>query len=353
MKIILHVLINIVSLKLMKNLTFKSLKSLINVPKRVAIIPHINPDGDAIGSSLGLYNYLVQKKHNVKVISPNDYADFLKWIPGTEQIINYDSHSIEANEFLKKIDIIFTLDFNSLSRCGDIKHIIESTNAIKIMIDHHEQPEDYADFTYSDTNIGSTCEMVYHFIDKLGDAQMINKDIGIALYTGILTDTASFRFPKTSATTHRVVAKLIENGVNHSKIHNNIYDNNSVGRLKLIGIALKNLKLINSNASLITLSQSELDDCAYKKGDTEGLVNYGLSIKGVILTAIFIENEKEGIIKISLRSKGQIDVNEIAKKYFNGGGHKNASGGKSFDNLENTVKQFKSIISSISAFSNE
>ena len=134
---------------------------------------------------------------------------------------------------------------------------------------------------------------------------------------------------------------------------NNIYDNNSVGRLKLIGIALKNLKLINSNASLITLSQSELDDCSYKKGDTEGLVNYGLSIKGVILTAIFIENEKEGIIKISLRSKGQIDVNEIAKKYFNGGGHKNASGGKSFDNLENTVKQFKSITSSISAFSNE
>ena len=347
MKIILLVLINIVSLKLMKNLTFKSLKSLINAPKRVAIIPHINPDGDAIGSSIGLHNYLVQKNHNVKIISPNDYADFLKWIPGTEKIINYDSRSVEANEFLKKIDIIFTLDFNSLDRCGDIKHIIENTNSIKIMIDHHEQPEDYADFTYSDTEMGSTCEMIYHFIDKLGDAEMINKEIGIALYTGIMTDTASFRFPKTSATTHRVVAKLIENGVNHSKIHNNIYDNNSIGRLKLIGIALKNLKLINPNVSFITLSQSELDECAYKKGDTEGLVNYGLSIKGVKLTAIFIENEKEGIIKISFRSKGQINVNDIAKKYFSGGGHKNASGGKSSNNLENTVKQFKSIISSI------
>ena len=337
----------------MKNLTFETLKALINTPKRVAIIPHINPDGDAIGSSLGLSNYLVQKKHNVKVISPNNYPDFLKWIPGTDKIINYDSHPKEASEFLNKIDIIFTLDFNSLNRCGEIKHIIENTSAIKIMIDHHEQPEEYADYIYSDTKMGSTCEMIYHFIEKLGDGKMINKEIGTALYTGIMTDTASFRFPKTSPTTHRVVATLIENGINHSKIHNNIYDNNSVEKLKLIGIALNNLRLIDSNASFITLSQSELDQCAYKKGDTEGLVNYGLSIKGVKLTAIFIENKEEEIIKISLRSKGNIDVNQIAKKYFNGGGHKNASGGKSYDSIENTVNLFKSIVASCKNLLNE
>ncbi|MDG1778958.1 MAG: bifunctional oligoribonuclease/PAP phosphatase NrnA [Flavobacteriaceae bacterium] len=329
----------------MKKLTSEQVKALLNSPQQVVIVPHVNPDGDAVGSSLGLYHYLIQKGHKVSVIVPNDYPAFLKWIPGTENIIQFNTQRERAEEKLDAAELVFTLDFNALHRSGPMQEVLEENNAIKIMIDHHQQPEDYANYTYSDVAMCSTAEMVYHFIEQMDDLAMMNKTIGAALYTGIMTDTASFRFPKTTSTTHRVVAHLMDLGVHHSDIHSKVYDANRFERIKLLGVALNNLTVLaDLNTAYITLSQSELDQFGHQKGDTEGLVNYGLSVKGIKFAAIFIENKEEGIIKISLRSKGDFDVNLLAREHFNGGGHKNAAGGKSTLPLNETIEKFEHLV---------
>jgi phosphoesterase RecJ-like protein len=222
---------------------------------------------------------------------------------------------------------------------------LEKLKAPFIMIDHHEAPDSYATVTYSETAYGSTCEMVYHFIEALGDLEKIDKTIATCLYTGITTDSGSFRFPKTTPKTHQIVAQLIEKGVENYTIHNELYDNNSFNSLQLLGRALQNMQILPEyQTSFITLSQKELDEFHYVKGDTEGIVNYGLSIKGIIFTVIFIENKEENIIKISLRSQGDFDVNKFAREFFNGGGHKNAAGGKSYETLPKTVERFKAIV---------
>ena len=332
----------------MKKLTVEQVKALLNLPQQVVIVPHVNPDGDAVGSSLGLYHYLVQKGHQVNVVVPNDYPTFLKWIPGTENIIQFDAQTERAHEILEAADLVFTLDFNALHRSGSMQQVLENNKATKIMIDHHQQPEDYAHYTYSDVDMCSTSEMIYHFMEQMGDLELMNSDIGTALYTGIMTDTASFRFPKTTSTTHRVVAHFIEVGVNHSEIHNKVYDANRFERIKLVGVALNNLKVIKHlNTAYITLSQQELDSFGHQKGDTEGLVNYGLSIKGIKFAAIFIENKEDDIIKISLRSKGDFDVNQLAREHFHGGGHQNAAGGKSMLSLEKTVEKFENLVETL------
>ena len=256
----------------------------------------------------------------------------------------------KAQKKLEVADLVFTLDFNALHRSGSMQKVLTENTALKIMIDHHQQPDNYAAYTYSDVNMCSTAEMVYNFIDQLGDIALINKAIGSALYTGIMTDTASFRFPKTTSTTHRIVAHLIEIGVEHSEIHSKVYDANRYERIKLLGTALNNLTVIAPlHTAYITLSQKELDKIGQQKGDTEGLVNYGLSVEGVKLAAIFIENKEEGIIKISLRSKGDLDVNLLAREHFSGGGHKNAAGGKSTLSLEKTVEEFKKLINALAS----
>ena len=332
----------------MKSLTFEAVKSLLQTPKNVVIVPHVNPDGDAVGSSLGLYHYLIQKGHDVSVVVPNDYPDFLKWMPGTSAIIYFDSQTELAQQKLEDSELLFTLDFNALHRSGHMQVALEENNTPKIMIDHHQQPEDYAAYSYSDVNMCSTSEMIYHFMEQMGDLELMNSDIGTALYTGIMTDTASFRFPKTTNTTHHVVAHFIEVGVNHSEIHNKVYDANRFERIKIVGVALNNLKVIEHlNTAYITLSQQELDSIGHQKGDTEGLVNYGLSIKGIKFAAIFIENKEDDIIKISLRSKGDCDVNQLAREHFHGGGHQNAAGGKSMLSLEKTVEKFENLVETL------
>jgi len=222
--------------------------------------------------------------------------------------------------------------------------IIDDCKAIKIMVDHHEQPEDYADLIYSDPSLGSTCEMIYNIIEAI-DVSAINKTIATCIYTGIMTDSGSFRFQSTTAITHNIVSNLLDTGINHSQIHNNIYDAYSFGRLQLLGKALTNLVKVEAlNAVYITLSQEELNQCDFKKGDTEGFVNYGLSLNGIKLAVILIENSQEKIIKMSFRSKGDFNVNEFARKHFNGGGHNNASGGVSYDNLEKTTQKIHQTI---------
>ena len=322
------------------------LKKILSDPKKVVIVPHKNPDGDAMGSTLGLFHYLKKLGHAATVIAPNDYPEFLKWIPGTTNVKIFETDTTVSEALIAQADLIFTLDFNALHRCGAMGVPIGNSNAIKVMIDHHQQPDDYATFVYSDVNMCSTCEMVYHFIDKMGDLELIDVAIGEAFYTGIMTDTASFRFPLTTSTTHRVIAHLIDVGVEKSNIHNAVYDTNSFGRLQLMGCALNNLRFLeNFNTAYISLTNKELDAHNFQKGDTEGLVNYGLSLKGAQFAVIFIEHKEEGIIKISFRSKGTFDVNTFARTHFNGGGHKNASGGRSNLNLEDTIAKFISILS--------
>ena len=321
------------------------IKQLLSIPKQIVIVPHKNPDGDAIGSSLAMFHYLTAKKHQVSIIAPNDYPEFLKWIPGESNIITFENNTDEANNLITQAELIFTLDFNALHRTGDMEYPLAASNAIKILIDHHQQPDDYAKYIYSDVSICSTCQMVYHFFDMLDDKDAIDSKIATCLYVGIMTDTGSFRFASTTATTHRVVADLIERGAANADIHSNVYDNNSYNRLQLLGVALNNLKVIPElSTAYISLSQKELNKHNFTKGDTEGVVNYGLSIKGVKFAAIFIEHKPESIIKISLRSKDNFDVNEFARKHFDGGGHINAAGGRSTLNLSETVDKFVSLL---------
>ena len=323
----------------------QEIKFLIQSPKKIVIVPHKNPDGDAMGSTLGLYHYLKKYNHDAVIIAPNDYPDFLKWMPSENTVLKFDSQTNTCEERIEKADVIFTLDFNALNRAGDMETVLSKSNAVKIMIDHHQQPDDYAKYTYSDVSMSSTCEMVYNFISMLDDLDKIDSEIASCLYAGIMTDTGSFRFSSTTSETHRIVANLIDCGANHSEIHNAIYDTNSYERLQLLGCALSNLRIIpESRTAYITLSQEELNTYNFKKGDTEGFVNYGLSLNNIIFAAIFIEDNQQNIIKISLRSKGNFSVNEFARAHFNGGGHTNAAGGKSDLNLQDTIDKFISIL---------
>jgi len=329
----------------MKNFDIQTIKSLLDTPKKIVIIPHRNPDGDAMGSTLGLYHFLLKLNHQVLVISPNEFPKFLDWLPGSETVLTYEKHKDETTKILQEAELLFTLDFNALHRVGEMETILKELTATYIMIDHHQKPDDYAEFIYSDTQFGSTCEMIYNFIELLDQTHLLDKTIATCIYTGILTDSGSFRFPKTTGKTHRIVASLIDLGVENSLIPNLLFDNYSYNRLQLLGKALQNMKVISEfNTSYITLSQAELDSFEHVKGDTEGIVNYGLTIKGIIFTAIFIENKEEKIIKISFRSQGDFDVNQFARDNFSGGGHSNAAGGKSELSLEETIKKFEDLV---------
>jgi len=331
----------------MMNLTdIEFLKECLSTPKQITVIPHRNPDGDALGSTLGLYHVLKQLNHNVQVISPNEFPDFIAWLPGADSVTIFEKDKIQTSEFLKNSDLIFTLDFNALHRTGDQMEIVLKTlDASFVMIDHHQMPDDYAKVVVSDVNFGSTCELLYRVLMDLELDEFINTDAATCIYTGIVTDSGSFKFPKTTGDTHRIVADLIDRGVDNPTVHNRLFSTNSYAKLQLLGKALENLKVLPQyKVAYTTLSQKELYQFNFMKGDTEGIVNYGLSIKGIDFAAIFIENKEEGIIKISFRSEGDVNVNEFSRKYFNGGGHINAAGGKSFLSLNETVAQFVSIL---------
>lgn len=325
---------------------YTNLKNELATVKKVAIIPHRNPDGDAMGSTLGLYFFIKKLNIEATVVAPNDFPDFLAWMPEAQKTVIFENTPDKASAILDEADIIFTLDFNAFHRTGGLMgQKLATLKQPFVMIDHHELPDPYAKYMYSDTKMSSTCEMVYNFITNLGYANLIDQDIATCIYTGIVTDTGSFRFPNTTSTTHRVVADLVDKGVKNDYIYSNLYNNSTYSRLQLLGKALQNLVILPQyNASYITLTQQELNQYNFIKGDTEGIVNYGLSIKGINLTAIFIENKQEGIIKISFRSQGNVDVNAFAREHFNGGGHINAAGGKSLDTMEDTIKKFVTIL---------
>ncbi|MCC9042905.1 bifunctional oligoribonuclease/PAP phosphatase NrnA [Myroides sp. M-43] len=331
---------------MMNEKNIEQLQSILSAPKKISIIPHRNPDGDAIGSTLGLYHVLKALGHEPYVISPNDFPHFLTWMPGTQDIVIFDRKRDYSTQLLTNSDYIFTLDFNILLRTGDdMEKVLEKMKAPFVMIDHHQMPGNYAKLTFSHPEFGSTCELLYTIFQKLNLTNKISKEAATCIYTGIVTDSGSFRFPKTNASTHRVVADLIDKGIDNPTIHNALFDNSNYNRLQLLGRALQNMVLIPEyNTSYIFLKDEELNEFQHQKGDTDGFVNYGLSIKGIDLTFFFIERKDEGIVKISLRSQGNMDVNLLARKYFEGGGHVNAAGGKSTIPLNETITRFIEII---------
>ncbi len=322
----------------------KEVKSLLAKPKNIVIVTHWSPDGDAMGSSLGLYNYLIQLKHKVSVITPNDYPRFLNWLPGNNKVIDFSKKGKPAKTLVAKADIIFCLDFNSLKRIDKLGDEVAKSTAIKCMIDHHLMPDDFAKYMLHSVQACSTCELIYEFIQLMGHKKLMNKHIGNCLYTGIMTDTGSFRFPSTTAKTHKIIAALIEAGAENGEIHNRIYDGNSESKLKLLGYSLcEKLNVFQElKTAYFSLTDAEMNKFNYQKGDTEGTVNYALSIEGIRFAAFFAE--RDGIIKASFRSKGSFDVNVFARKHFSGGGHANAAGGMSELSMEKTLQKFESLL---------
>lgn len=320
-----------------------SLKSILNSPANIVITTHQSPDGDAIGSSLGLMHFLVQLKHKVNVIVPDAYPPFLQWMPGNNSIINFSDQPDIAQKCISESSIIFCLDFNTLSRIKQLGELIQKSNATKILIDHHRQPENFATYSYVDINACSTSQLIYEFITSLGKIDLINKPIASCLYAGILTDTGSFRFPYTTADTLRIAARLIECGAENAFIYDSIYNNYSENRMRLLGYCLQHKMEIykESGASLICLSNKELNQFAFIKGDTEGIVNYPLSIEGIKLSVLVLE--KDDAIKLSLRSKGKFSVNDMARKHFTGGGHTNAAGAISSLSYNETIQLLKNL----------
>ena len=325
---------------------FDELKRFLEKPRNIVVVGHRNPDGDAMGSTLALKHYLAKKGHNCAVVVPNEYPEFLNWLPGSENTYRFDWQNSQSKRVIDNSDLIFLLDFNALHRVGhDMQKILEAYPNDFAMIDHHQQPDDMK-YMYSDVEICSTCQMVYQFIEMNNDLDFIDVDIATCLYTGIMTDTGSFRFRSTTSRTHRVIADLIDKGAENDRIHNNVYDANSYNRLLLLGQALSNLQILPSyKTAYITLTNEEKNRFDFQKGDTEGVVNYALSLKGIIFAAIFIEDKEQGIIKISFRSKGDFSVNKFSRNHFSGGGHDNAAGGKSEESMQETITNFTSLLS--------
>ncbi|TAL58161.1 MAG: bifunctional oligoribonuclease/PAP phosphatase NrnA, partial [Bacteroidetes bacterium] len=295
------------------------------------------------GSSLGLYNYLLRKKHRVKVITPNGYPTFLQWLPGDDKVIEHSENPEIAEKHIKKSEVIFCLDFNALRRIGDVGPLVKKAKATKILIDHHPQPEKFSDYLFHSKKSSSTAQLVFDLIALLGDKELINRKSANCLYTGIMTDTLNFRVGTTSADTHRITAELIEAGAQNTLAFSNVFDTNSEDRVRMLGYCLQKMKVFKEfHVAFISLSASELKKFNFQKGDTEGLVNYPLSIEGICFSALFTETKGE--IRISFRSKGNFDVNKFARRNFNGGGHVNAAGGEAQTTLDAAVLAFVNLL---------
>jgi phosphoesterase RecJ-like protein len=339
-------LVNFVTRKSQMELSttdLSELRNLLRTPKRIAIVSHKSPDGDAIGSSLGLYHYLVSKGHEVSVVMPNDYPTFLKWLPGNDKVVLHEGNEHNAEALVNAADVLFCLDFNTPNRAFGLENVIVSSKNVKVMIDHHPQPDGFVDFMLSDTSSCSTAQLVFKFAQMMGDS-IPNRESGECLYTGIMTDSGNFRFPSTTAETHRIVADLMELGVDISDIYNQVNNTSSEHRLRLLGYCINDkLSVLREfRTAFISLSLEEKKRFHFQQGDTEGTVNYPLSIEGIDFSAIFIESED--VVKISFRSIGRFDVNEFARSHFDGGGHRNAAGGRSDLPLKETVEKFLSLL---------
>lgn len=330
------------------SLDTKEFKQLLSSPKKIIITSHQNPDGDAFGSSLAMYLLFTKLGHKCTVISPTDHAAYIGWLPKVEEVLNFQSvqSQTEAIELIENADIHFLLDFSSAGRIADMEEYVFKSSSIKVMIDHHQKPEDLAKYVFWNDGAAATCELIFQFIEKLELVTYLDQEIATCLYTGILTDTGSFKFESTTKEVHRIAGELLSYGINPNSINRRLFDQNSIDRMRFLGFALgeKLTYLPEYNVVYFQFSESELVKYNSRKGDTEGIVNYGLSVAGVVMSVIFIE--RDGKIKLSLRSVDNFSVADLSRDHFSGGGHKNAAGGISSDSLENTVNKFLNLLPS-------
>lgn len=326
----------------------QTFKAYISRPRKAVIVTHFKPDADALGSSLGLAGFLKKKGHKVQVITPSDYPNFLAWMPGNEEVIALSKESQEpekkATDAIAKANVIFCLDFSSLNRINELGDLVKKSKAKKVLIDHHLEPEKFADFEQWNPAAASTAGLIYELIKELDEESVIDESIANCLYAGLMTDTGGFRHNNTTQKEFLIASELVGYGANPSEVARLIYDTNSIERLRLTGFVLsqKLQVLPEYKMAYMTLSAEELKKYGSQTGDTEGLVNYGLSVNGIRFSVLMYDRKDE--IKLSFRSIGNFSVNEFARQHFEGGGHKNASGGSSKLSLEETLKKLLALL---------
>jgi len=333
----------------LENTDFSLIKERLSSPLRIVLTTHSNPDGDAIGSCLALYQYLYKKKHTVHVIIPDPFPEFLAWLPYQEDILIFKQHQKQCISLISNANVIFSIDYNNLNRLNEAEPYISGSEAFKVLFDHHLYPAQQFDLMISTPETSSTAELVYDYIISSGDQQLLDRHIAECIYAGIVTDTGSFSYSCNYVKTYQVIAELYRLGINGEHIHRMIYDTYSENRLRLLGhsISEKLIVLPGFHTAYITLDKSELQRFEYRVGDTEGVVNFALSIKDINLAALFME--RDGIVKVSFRSKGNFSVDQFAREHFNGGGHTNASGANCETSLKETVQKFLSLLPEYSA----
>lgn len=329
-----------IDIELIRN--FESL--IANSSKSIVVIPHTNPDGDAMGSVLGLWRVLKNAGFKVKVVSPTKYPEFYHWMDGHDEVIIFSHHPKQSARALDESDLIICMDFNQLSRLGEMRPLIENYPGKKILVDHHPYPGNFTDLIISDITFSSTAELIFSVLQSTSLAQFIDRDAATSFFTGIMTDTGSFDFNVSNPNTFEVVAQLTRMGIDQLDIHSKVYDNYSADRMRLMGFCLSNRMTVypeyHAASMYITLEDQKAFN--FKTGDNEGFVNMPLSIKGVVFSVLFTEKEK--YVKVSFRSKGEFAVNEVSEKYFNGGGHRNAAGGEFYASLPEALDQFEKLL---------
>lgn len=310
---------------------------------KIVIVSHVSPDGDAIGSSLGLWHFLNSQDKTVHVIVPNAFPDFLKWMPGAKEIIQYNRYKEFADKLIMEADVICCLDFNVLSRIDEMEEIVRVSPGRKMMVDHHLYPGDFARIVISHPQISSTSELVFRLICQLGNFSDITKEAAECIYTGMMTDTGGFTYNSNDREIYLIIGELLSKGIDKDEIYRNVFNTHSEGRLRLMGYVLYEKMQVFPlfNSALITLSREEQQKFQYKKGDTEGFVNMPLSMKDICFSVFLREDTEKDMIKVSLRSVGTFSCNQVAAEFFNGGGHLNASGGEFYGPMEEAVALFK------------
>lgn len=328
----------------MKNHNFKALQDELSGNPNILITCHRGPDGDAMGSSLALYQILKLQGYHVEVVVPNSYASFLHWLPFNNVVIQYEGNEDVANKMINNSDLIFCLDFNDLKRTDMMHEALVNASAKYVMIDHHQDPSDFAHFTYSVPTVCSTAQLIYEFIEQMGWMDSMNIDIAKCIYTGIVTDTGSFRFSSVDKRTHLIASHFMDLGLDQASVHQKLFDNNKASRLKLLGYCLgeKMEILPEYHTAIMSLTSDELQNYSFEKGDTEGFVNYPLSIHGIIFTGFFVQFEDR--VKISFRSQKEFRANRFSNLHFDGGGHINAAGGVFYGSVDEAIAKFKEVL---------
>ncbi len=319
------------------------LEAIINDGAFFVLTCHAGPDGDALGSTLGLAHYLKGLDKEVLVIVPDAYPDFLAWMPGSQEILRFDKYREKAELMIAMADVIFAMDYNALSRVDDMGPLIEKAKAKKVLVDHHLQPENFCNLSFSYPQLSSTCEVVFRLIVAMNGYDSLSKAACECLYAGMMTDTGCFSYGPCTQEVYLIISMLMQKGINKDRIYNKVFNNYSEGRLRLMGYVLyKKLRVFpEQHAALITLSREEMARFSFNKGDSEGLVNIPLQMKGVYFSAFLREDTDKNLIRVSLRSQGTFPCNKFAEQYFGGGGHLNASGGQHNGTLQEAVTIFE------------